>query len=325
MANRNLRSTLLALALATAISAPALAQSFPSQRIRIVVPFAAGGPADVIARIIVQRLPAHWGSQAIVENLPSGAGNVGTAVVAKAPGDGHTILVTTGSIAINPSLLARVNWDPVRDFAPISMLAASTHVVAVHPSLPAKTINELAELLRANPGKYSFASGGLGTTGQLSFELFKQTIGADVAHVPFGGAGPALASTLGGHKLILSAALPGVAANIKDGSLRGLALTSAKRSAVLPDVPTFVEAGYAGLECHFPVVMLAPAATPASTVDLWHREIVRIFALPEVIEHVSKIGFEPIASSPEQLATWIKAELPRWAKVIRDGKIARIE
>jgi tripartite-type tricarboxylate transporter receptor subunit TctC len=307
------------------VSSAAVAQTFPSQHVRVIVPFAAGGPADVIARTIVQKLPESWSRQTTIEFIPAGASNVGTAAVARAPADGYTILVTTGTIVTNPGLFAKLKWDPVHDFSPISLVAASAHVLAVHPSMPVHSVSELVALLKANPGKYSYASGGLGTSGQLAAELFKQSVGADLAHVPFGGASPALASTLGGHTPILFAAVPGLAANIKDGSLRALAVTSDRHVPALPDVPTLAEAGYPGQESIFPLGMLAPADTPRPIIDQWHREIVRILALPEVKERLAAIGFEPVGSSPDAFGAWIRTELPRWAGVIREARIQRIE
>jgi tripartite-type tricarboxylate transporter receptor subunit TctC len=305
------------------VSSAAVAQTFPSQRVRIIVPFVAGGPADIIARIISQKLPESWSRQTVVENLPGGSTNAGTAAVARAPADGHTILAAVSSIVTNPSLFKNLKWDPVRDFAPVSLVAASPVVLVVHPSVPAHSVSELVALLKANPGRYSYASSGVGTMSHLAAELFKLSVGVDMAHVPFGGGSPALASALGGHTPILFAT--GLTANIKDGSLRALAVTSAKRTPALPGVPTFAEAGYPGLESVFIQGMLAPAGTPRPIIDQWHREIDRIVALADVKERLAAIGFEPVGSSPDEFDAWIKAELPRWARVIREAGIERIE
>jgi len=301
------------------------AQSYPSHQVRLIVPFAAGGPTDVIARIVAQKLPDAWSKHVYVENLPAGASNVGTSIAAKSPPDGHTLLVVSGSLVVNPSLYAKITWDPVRDFAPISLIGASAHILAVHPAFPAKTVQELAALVKANPGKFSYASPGAGTTGQLAGELFKLALGLDLLHVPFNGANPALTSTIGGHTSILFAALPGVAPSIKDGNLRALAMTGANRSQVLPDVPTMTESGFPNQESIFPQGIVAPAWTPAEVVERWHAELVRIVALPEVKDRLAAIGFEPVANKPEEFAAWIREEVPKWAKVIREAKIARIE
>jgi tripartite-type tricarboxylate transporter receptor subunit TctC len=318
------------LALATAATVldgywPAEAQTYPTQRIRIIVPFAAGGPTDIVARLISQKLPQPWAQQVYVENIPAGSSNVGTDAAAKARADGYTILFVSGNIVVNPSLFNKVAWDPVRDFAPISLLATSAHVLSVHPSVPARSVGELVALLKANPGKYTYASPGLGTTAQLAAELFKLSVGVDLAYVPFNGASPAVVSTLGGHTPILFSALPQATPNVKDGKLRALSVTSHERSAALPDVPTMGEAGFPGQESIYPQGLLAPAGTPEAIIDLWHRETARILALADVKARLAAIGFDPVASSPEEFGAWIKAEVPRWAKVIRDVKIQRIE
>jgi tripartite-type tricarboxylate transporter receptor subunit TctC len=213
----------------------------------------------------------------------------------------------------------------VRDFAPISLVATSMHVLAVHPSVPVRSVKDLVALLKANPGKYSYASPGAGTTGQMAAELFRLAVGVDLLHLPFNGAPPAIMSTIGGHTPILFAALPPVASNIKDGQLRALAVTGTSRSAAFPDVPTMAEAGFPNQESIFPQGILAPAGTPKDIIDLWYRETVRIFALPDVKARLGEIGFEPVASSPEEFGTWIRSEVPRWTKVIHDAKITMIE
>jgi tripartite-type tricarboxylate transporter receptor subunit TctC len=321
------RLGLLALSAAVTlfVSAAAVAQTFPGQRVRVIVPFAAGGPADIIARIVVEKLPENWRRQTVVENMPGSSGNAGTAAVARAPADGHTILATVSTIVTNPSLFTALRWDPLRDFAPVSLVATSPAVLAVHPSMPARSVGELVDVLKAHPGEYSYASPGYGTTGHLAAELFKLSVGVDPVHVPFGGNSPALASTLGGHTPILFATVPGLAENIKEGRLRALAVTSNRRTSALPDVPTFAEAGYPGLESVFFQGMLAPAGTPRPVIDQRHREIVHILALPEVRDRLAATGFEPVGSNPDEFDAWIRAELPRWARVIREAGIQRIE
>jgi len=323
------RRQFLHLAGAALVSAPhvriAHAQSYPARPVRLIVPFAAGGPTDVIARVLTQKLPDSWSKLVYVENIPTGASNVGMAAAAKAPADGHTLLLVSGSIVINPSLYGGITWDPVRDFAPITLIAASAHILAVHPSVPANNVQELVALVKANPGKFSYASPGAGTTGQLAGELFKLSLGLDLLHVPFNGANPALTSTMGGHTPILFAALPGVAPSIRDGKLRALAMTGAKRSPGLPNVPTMVEAGFPNQESIFPQGIVAPAGTPKDIIEFWHRDLARIVAMPDVKERLVAIGFEPVANRPEEFSAWIKAELPKWAMVIREAKIAKIE
>jgi len=202
---------------------------------------------------------------------------------------------------------------------------ASAHVLVVHPSVPANNVAELVALVKANPGKYSYASPGAGTTGQLAGELFKLSLGLDLIHVPFNGGNPAITSTIGGHTPLAFTALPAAASNIKGGKLRALVVTSGKRSPAFPDVPTMAEAGFPDQESVFMQAVLGPAGTPKDIVDLWYREVVRIVALPDVKERLAVLGFDPVANTPEDFGAWIKAEVARWAKVIRDANIPRIE
>jgi len=313
-----------------ALAAPAMpsiawSQSYPARPVRVVVPVAAGGPSDVIARLIAQKASETWRQQIYIENVPAGAGNVGTGMVAKAAPDGYTILAPSSAFVVNSSLYARLTWNPLRDFAPISLAAASPHVMVVHPSLPASNAKELVALVKANPGKYSYASPGAGTTGQLSGELFKLSLGLDLLHVPFNGASPAITSTIGGHTPILFCALPAATSNIKDGKLRALAVTSGKRVQALPDVPTMAEAGFADQESLFVQAILAPAGTPREIVDLWYREIARVVGLPEVKDRLTAIGFEAVANTPDEFGAWLKAEIVRWDRVIRDAGIKKID
>lgn len=308
-----------------AISRIARAQTYPARPIRVIVPVAAGGPTDTIARLIAQKLAERWGQQVYVENLPTGAGNVAVGMTAKAPPDGYTILMPSSSYVVNPSLYAKITWDPVRDFAPVTLAVASAHVLVVHPSVPANNVKELVALVKAYPGKYSYASPGAGTTGQLAGELFKLSLGLDLIHVPFNGANPAITSTIGGHTPIAFTALPAAASNINGGKLRALVVTSGKRSSAFPHVPTMMEAGFPDQESIFMQAVLAPARTPKDIVDLWYREVVRIVALPDVKERLAVLGFDPVANTPEEFGAWIKTEVNRWGKVIRDAKIPRIE
>jgi tripartite-type tricarboxylate transporter receptor subunit TctC len=309
-----------AVAAICAASSGAWAQAYPTRPVHLIVPVAAGGPNDTIARIIAQTLP--WPQQVYVENLVGAGGNVGTGVAARAPADGHTLVIVSGSFVVNPALYPNTPYDPVKDFAPITMVVTSPHVLVVHPSVPARNVKELVALIKANPGKYSYASPGRGQSGQLAAEIFKLTTGlTDLVHVPFNGAAPAIVSTIGGHTPIAFVGLPAAASNIQDGNLRALAITSSKRSPAFPDVPTMAEAGFPDQESVFPMGLLAPAGTPREIVDLWYREIVRIVALPDVKGRLAALGFEPVANTPAEFSSWIEKEVPRWAKVIRDAKI----
>jgi tripartite-type tricarboxylate transporter receptor subunit TctC len=318
----SLAAMIIALA---ATLATAAAQNYPTRPVRLIVPAAAGGPSDVMARIIAQKLSEAWGQQFIVENMPTGAGNVAVGMVAKSPPDGYTILTPTSAIIVNPSLYAKLSYDTVRDFAAVTLAAASPHVLTVTPSLPARNVQELITLVRANPGKYSYASPGTGTTGQLAGELFRVSLKLDMVHVPFNGAAPALTSTIAGHTPMMFGALPGAAPHIKDGNLRALAVTSGKRDPGFPAVPTLAEAGVPDQESEFIQAVLVPAGTPKDIIDKLYREIARIVALPEVKERLAAIGYTPVGNTPEEFSAQIKAGVARWAKVIRDAGIKQIE
>jgi tripartite-type tricarboxylate transporter receptor subunit TctC len=308
------------------VTAPcAWGQSYPTRPVRIIVSAAAGGPADVIGRVVAQKLGERLGQQFYVENVPAGAGNVGVGMVAKAAPDGYTLLSPTTAIVINPSLYANLTYDTLRDLAPVSLVAASPHVLTVNPSVPAKNVHELIALVKANPGKFSYASPGTGTTGQLAGELFKLSLGLDLTHVPFNGAAPAVLSTIGGHTPIMFTALPSAAANIKDGKLRALAVTSATRDREFPDVPTLAEQGFPDQVSTFFACILAPAGTPAPIVDTLQQEIARMVVLPDVKERLAAIGFTPVADTPAAFAAELKREVALWAKVIADAKIPKVE
>jgi tripartite-type tricarboxylate transporter receptor subunit TctC len=304
-----------------ACAGAASAQTYPQHPVRVIVPFAPAGPTDVIARILGQKLSQSLGQQFVIENQPGAGGNIGIGNAAKSAPDGYTILVVSSSYVVNPSLYDKVPYDPYKDFMPVSMAAASPNVLVVNPSLPANNLKELIALIKANPGKYNFASAGTGTTPHLSGELFKLSLGLDIVHVPFNGAGPAIQSAVGGHTPIAFTALPPAAPMVKDGKLRGLAVTSATRSPALPDVPTIAEAGLPGQEADTLQGVLVPAATPPDIVALLHREIVKAIATDDVKQRFAELGFEAAGTSPEQFAAQIKDEVAKWGKVIREANI----
>jgi len=298
-----LRRRFLSLACAAAalpVATIAAAQNYPTRPVRIIVPFAAGGPATVLAHVIAQPLTETFGQSFYVENLPTGASNVGTATAAKAPPDGYTLLIVTPSFVINPSLYPRLTYDPIRDFTPVMLAVTSPHVLIVNPAFPANSLQELIALAKANPGKYSYASAGTGQSAQLAAELFKLAFGLDIVHVPFNGGAPAMNSTIGGHTPMAFNALPSAAALIKEGKLRALAVTSGARAPEFPDVPTLAEAGAPGQESLFFQGIVAPAGTPKEIVDQLYREIDKILARPEVKERLAAIGFAVTVSSPEE-------------------------
>ena len=300
---------------------PSLADNYPSKSVRVIVGFAAGGPTDVIARIVSQKLSEDLHQQFFVENIGGAGGNTAAGQVAKAAPDGYTVHVISTGFVVNPSLYAKVPYDPIKDFAPVTLVAASPNVLVVNPSVPAKTIPELVQLIKDNPGKYSFAGPGVGSTPHLSGELFKLTYKLDLVHVPFTGAGPAIGSTIGGHTPIAFTALPPAIAAVKDGQLRALGVAATGRVAGLPDVPTFAEQGLKGQEADTLTGIVVPAGTPKEIVDLLQREVAKIVAEPDIKEKLGKLGFRPIANTPEEFGGVIKSEMEKWGKVVRDAKL----
>ncbi len=252
-----------------------------------------------------------------MENHPGGSGNIGTALVAKAPADGYTILVISSTLVVNPSLFAKLGFDTTTDLAPISLIGVSPQVLLVHPSVPATSVGELVAWVKASPGKYSYAHAGLGTPGYLAGEMLKQAFGLDLVAVSFNGGGPAITSTIGGHTPILYTSISTAAGHIRQGSVRALAVTGARRSPALPEVPTLAEAGAPGQESDIILGMLVPGGTPQAIIERLHREIAGIVAMPDVHARLSALGFEPIASTPKEFADRIKWEIEKWAKVIR--------
>ena len=313
-------SALLAAGVLTA--RPADAQTYPARPVKLVVPYAPGGPNDIMARLIAQKLSEALGGQFYVENSPGAGGTIGAGAVAGAPGDGHTLLVANQDVIVQPIIKSKVPYDPFKSFTPVTLVVSAPEMIVVHPSLPAKDMKELIELLKANPGKYSYASPGYGTTPHLACEwLFKLEYGIDVTHVPFQGAAPAVQSTLSGQTPIFHNVLPAVAPHIRQGTMRPLAVAANKRSPFFPDVPTLAEAGIPGHEVGFWLVVLAPAGTPKDTVDVLNRQIARILDLPDVKERLQTIGFDPASSTPDAAAAHMKAETDKWTTVVRDAKI----
>jgi tripartite-type tricarboxylate transporter receptor subunit TctC len=288
------------------------------------VPFAAGGPTDVTARLIGQKLLERFGQQFYVENLAGAGGNIGMAAAAKAPADGYTILIASSSYTVNPSLYARPPYDPDKDFLPVTKAGGAPNGLFVNPDLPARSVKELVDLLKANPGKYTFASPGIGTTPHLSSELFKLTFGLDFALAPFQGGGPSIQSVVAGHIPISFQAIPPAISLVKEGKLRALAVTAKMRSPALPEAPTLEEAGIQNQEAETMQGVLVPAGTPKPIVDLLQSEIARILQLPDVKPRLLAIGVEPSGMSSAEFAAYIKADIAKWKKVIADAKIQLI-
>jgi tripartite-type tricarboxylate transporter receptor subunit TctC len=303
------------------LTTPAQAQNYPAKNVRVMVPFAAGGPTDVIARVVAQRLSEAWGQQVITENIPGAGGNTGVAMVAKAPADGYTILVVSTGFMVNPSLYARAPYDPLKDFEPVTLVAASPNVIFTHPSFPAKTLKDMIETVKANPGKYSYAQPSLGSTPHLSAELLKLTFGLDLTMVPFTSAALAVNSTLGGHTPIGFTAIPPTVGNIKEGKLHGLAVMAHRRVEALPDLPTTAEAGLPNQEADTLTGIVAPTGTPKELVARLQQQIAKIAAEPEVTDKLTAIGFRPIANTPAEFGALIKSEMEKWGKVVRAANL----
>jgi tripartite-type tricarboxylate transporter receptor subunit TctC len=294
---------------------------YPDRPVRLVAPFAPGGPVDVVARVLAPKLSEALGQQFYVENHPGASGNIGTALVAKAPADGHTILIISSTLVVNPSLFAKLGFDTHADLAPVSLVGVSPQVLLVHPSVPATSVKELVAWARASPGSHSYAHAGLGTPGYLAGEMFKQAFGLDLVAVSFNGGGPAITSTIGGHTPVLFTSISTSAGHIRQGTVRALAVSSAQRSPALPQVPTLGEAGAPDQESEIILGVLVPGATPQEIIDRLHREIVRVIAMADVRERLIAFGFEPIGSTPREFAARIKWEIEKWAKVIRAADI----
>ena len=297
------------------------AQQYPTKPVRLIVPFAPGGPTDVIARLIAQRLSEAWGQQVVVDNRAGAGGNIGMGMGANAAADGYTVTVVSSSFVVNPSLYAKIPYDPFKSFIPVSNAAASPNVYIAHPTVPVKTMQDIVALARGDAKKYSIATPGVGTTPDLSAELFKMTTKVDIVRVPFGGAGPAVAAVIGNQVPLGCMAMPPATPHIVGGRLRALAVTSAKRSTALPEVPTMAEAGFKDQESETLQGVLVPAGTPKAVVNKIAQEIQRMMARPDMKERVAALGFDVIASTPEQFATQVRTEIDKWHKVIKAAGI----
>jgi len=310
---------LLAASLASAATQPAAAETWPARPVKMIVGFAPGGPTDLVARLIGQKLTEQTGKNFFIENVPGAGGNIGTVRAAQSAPDGYTLLVTGGNLTNNPFLFANAGFDPLKDFDAVTLAAATPVVLAVNPSVPAQTVKELVAWIRANPGKESFASPGTGTPPQLVGALFQHALKLDLVHVPFGGGGPAVEATVGGHTPISFGALAPAVSLIKAGQLRALAVTGKARAPTLPDVPTMAEAGFPEVEGATWTAVVAPKGTPKDIIAKLHDMIVASLATPDIKDKLAAIAYVPIGSSPEECEAFFKAEMDKWGKVIKDA------
>jgi tripartite-type tricarboxylate transporter receptor subunit TctC len=302
-------------------SGTACALDYPSRPVRMVVAFGAGGPTDVFARLVAPRLAEQLGRQFFVENVAGGGGNIGAMQVARSAPDGHTLLFTVSAFVSNVAFHGKAPYDPVQDFAPVAMPAASAMTIAVHPSLGVGTLDELIALVRASPGRYPFASGGAGAQPHLAFERFRLSLGLDMTHVPFTGAGPEVAALVAGHVQIGMSSLPPCVPYLQEGRLRGLVVTSTTRSQKVPDIPTAAEASHPSLEGDQWIGVLAPAGTPGEIVRLLHRSIVDATAFHDVKERLAAVDIYAVPGTPEDFAARIRSELGMWRRVVEDAHL----
>jgi tripartite-type tricarboxylate transporter receptor subunit TctC len=295
--------------------------TYPERPVTIVVPFAPGGANDVVVRIIQQPPGEALGQPIIVENRGGAGGNIGFGFVARARPDGYTLLLAPSSFVVNPSLYDKVPYDPFKDFDPISLAFTTTQVLTVTPSLPVKSVRELVALVKANPGKYSYASAGIGTPAHMTAELLRVSLGLDIVHVPFNGAGPAITSTIAGHTPIAFSSPASSIGQVKDGKLRPLAVATGKRLSALPEVPTMAEAGFPEVEGNFWVGLFVPASTPADIVALLHREVEKAAELADMQQRLDAFGFTPVATSLQEASAILKRDSAKWTKVIQAAGI----
>jgi tripartite-type tricarboxylate transporter receptor subunit TctC len=302
----------------------AAAQSYPTKPIRFIVPFPPGGGNDTIARTFGQKMTQSLGQQVVIDNRAGAGGNIGAETAAHALPDGYTLFLGgVGSHGINPNLQTKLPYDPIRDFAPISLIAAAPLVIVVPPSVPAKSLGELITLAKSRPGELNYASSGAGTIAHLSAELLNSMAGIKLEHVPYKGTGPALTDLLGGRVQVMFNSAVSILPQVRSGKLRALAMTASKRSSAMPDLPTVTEAGVPGYEAASWYGVLAPAHTPRAIVQKLNGEIVRIAQSPDVRERLAADGADPVGNSPEEFAVYIKRELARWARVIEQARIPR--
>jgi tripartite-type tricarboxylate transporter receptor subunit TctC len=315
---------LVALAVLMFAAAPASAQPYPNKPVKIIIPFAAGGVTDIAGRLIAQRLSERLGQQFVIENMPGAGGNLGMGHAAKSPPDGYTILLSSSSIVVNPSLYAKVPFDIDRDFIPVTKAGGTPNSWVVHASHPAKTMKDLIDLLRREPGKHSVGSPGTGTTPSLSIDMFKHALKLDFITVPFAGGGPMTTSLLGGHTPIACGALGNYVNLIREGKLRALAVTASKRAAALPEVPTLHEFGIKDQDAETMTGVFVSGGTPKAVVDLLQKEIAAIVNAPDMKARLLEVGVEAEGDSQADFAAYVRAEVAKWRKVIEDARIARI-
>lgn len=297
---------------------PAAAQNYPTKPIRLVVPFTPGGSTDILARLIGQKLYESFGQQVIIDNRPGAGGNIGVDLVAKSVPDGYTLVMGhIGTFAVNPTLYTRLPYDPIKDFQPITLLAKIPNMLAVNPSLPAKSVKELIAMAKAKPGALNYGSGGNGSAAHLATEYFKLLAKVEIVHIPYRGTAPAVTDLIGGQISMMITGVPPLLQQVKAGKLRGIAVATAQRLPLLPELPTIAETGVPGYEATQWYGILVPAKTPPAVVAKLNAEIVKALQRPEVKERLAADAAEPVGNRPEEFGAYIKAEIARWAPVVK--------
>ena len=301
----------------------AVAQTYPAKPIRLMVPFPPGGSTDIIGRIVAQKLSAQLGQPMVVENRGGAGGTIGTAVAAKAAPDGYSLMVgTTSTHVVAPSVYAKLEYDPVKDFAPVSLMAVTPYLLVVNPAVQAKTVKELVDLMRAQPGRLNYASAGIGSTTHLAMEMLKSASGTFALHIPYNGNGPAGAATIAGQVEILFGSLPAVLPHAKSGRVRALAVGTLKRSPSLPEVPTVAESGYPGFDASLWLAIMAPAGTPAAVIERLNKEVVAAVSAPDTRELLDKNGAEVLTSTPAELSAMIRDGVAKYAKIVKTAGVS---
>jgi tripartite-type tricarboxylate transporter receptor subunit TctC len=316
------RLLLVAIFCSIALPGNALAQAWPAKPIRLMVPFPPGGSTDIVARIVAQKLSERLGQSIVIENRGGAGGTIGTALIAKAAPDGYNLTVaSTSTHVVAPSVYTKLDYDPVKDFAPVSLMAVSPYLLVVTPSLPAKTLQELVVLAKQQPGKLNYASAGVGSTTHLAMEMLKAVSGTYMLHIPYNGNGPAGTAVIGGQVEILFGSLPALLPHAKSGRARALAVGTPKRSPSLPDVPTVAESGYPGFDASLWLAIMAPAGTPQAILDRLNKEIVALVGAADTREALDKAGAEPLTSTPAELAAMIRDGVPKYAKIVKTAGV----
>jgi tripartite-type tricarboxylate transporter receptor subunit TctC len=322
MSNPSVVSKAIAIALlALSASMAFAASSYPERPIRLVVPLSAGGSADIVGRVLAQKMGEKLGQQVVIDNRPGAGSIIGTEIAARAPADGYTLLLAGSSFTSAPSLHRKLPYDPIRDFAPITMPADAPGLLVAHPAVAVRTVNDLIALARSKPGQINYASPGNGTAPHFAGALFNIMAKVDMTHIPYKGAGPAVTAVMAGEAQVSFASMPSAITQMRQGRLRGIAVTGLKRSSALPDLPTVSESGLPGFESGSWQGLFAPAGTPATVIRTLHRVTVDVVHLPEVVTQLARDGSEPVASTPEAFGELVASELAKWARVAKEARM----